>query len=680
MKLYEALETQLKKENNFVTDNGELKKWVVINKARNYDHELLKLLLENQKLKEKFFVDVEGALVFKQEQFITFMEMKNYLNDSYTQYKNKVGLTIGGKYLKQRNEVALVWPFKDCILEGGQSREEQKREEIFFNEILAQDEITQLLEPKVLTNAKVFDKDGEHPFSSFTRDAELNKKRGLPEDTITDNLIIKGNNLLAMHSLKKEFAGKVKLIYIDPPYNTGGDSFKYNDRFNESTWLTFMKNRLSIARNLLSANGVIFIQIDENELGYLKPLSDEIFGKENFEIQINWQRTTQRSVLGQGATQIINIVEYILVYKKNIGADNTLNKIQKIIPSNDKMYNQYNLQLETEGNRELVKTVEHNGSEIKFYKHKDFILKSIPRAERTEERYIELFPMIVRKDSQQQESSLEQLIMSNIENDDTLYSVERILKQGKRKGELKKSLYMNNNVIYYLKEYADVVGNKIFRIVDMNNLWLDYEISSAGIAKEGDVNLKRGKKPEELIKRIIEIGTNDEKDIVLDFHIGSGTTAAVSHKLNRQYLGIEQLECGENDSVVRLKNVLNGDSSGISKAVDWQGGGSFTYLELKKYNQTFIEQIEDAKDTKALLAIWEQMKAKSFLNYNVDIKKQEEHIEEFKALSLKEQKQHLCELLDKNQLYVNLSSLNDKDFECTDEEKKVTKDFYRIKQ
>ena len=180
MKLYEELEKQLKNEPNFVSDNGELKKWVVINKAQNFDGELIALLLDNPELKEKFFVDVKGTLVFNQNLFVQFLEQKNYLNDSYTQYKNKVGLTIGGKYLKQRNEVALVWPFKDCILEGGQSREEQKREEIFFNEILAQDEITQLLEPKVLTNAKVFDKNGEHAFNGFTRDAELNKKRGLP--------------------------------------------------------------------------------------------------------------------------------------------------------------------------------------------------------------------------------------------------------------------------------------------------------------------------------------------------------------------------------------------------------------------------------------------------------------------------------------------------------------------
>jgi adenine-specific DNA-methyltransferase len=136
----------------------------------------------------------------------------------------------------------------------------------------------------------------------------------------------------------------------------------------------------------------------------------------------------------------------------------------------------------------------------------------------------------------------------------------------------------------------------------------------------------------------------------------------------------------ETVAVERLKKVIEGEQGGISKSVNWQGGGSFVYLELKKYNQTFIEQIEEAKDTKALLQIWEQMKAKSFLNYNVDIKKQEEHIEEFKTLTLKEQKQHLCEILDKNQLYVNLSSLEDADFACSDDEKKVTKDFYQIKK
>ncbi len=211
----------------------------------------------------------------------------------------------------------------------------------------------------------------------------------------------------------------------------------------------------------------------------------------------------------------------------------------------------------------------------------------------------------------------------------------------------------------------------------LSTFWDD--IPWEGISSEGGVKLRNGKKPEKLLRRIIEIST-EPHDIVLDFNLGSGTTCAVAHKLGRQYIGIEQLDYDQNDCVVRLKNVINGDSTGVSKVVNWQGGGSFVYLELKKYNQTFIEQIEEAKDSEILLKIWEQMKAKSFLNYNVDIKKQDEHINEFKALSLAEQKQHLCEILDKNKLYVNLSSLNDADFACTEEEKKITRDFYQIKK
>src|SRR5690554_6233979 len=315
MKLYKTLESQLKKEPNYVSDNGELKKWVVIDKAQNFDEELIELLLKEPTVKSSFFKEIAGITVFNQSLFLRFLEQKNFLNDSYTQFKNKIGLTIDGKYLKQRNEVALVWPFKDCVLEGGQSREEDKREEIFFNEILAQDEITQLLEPKVLTNAKTFDKDGEHDFKDFTRDAELNKKRGLPEDTITDNLIIKGNNLLALHTLKKEFAGKVKLIYIDPPYNTGSDSFQYNDNFNHSTWITFMRNRLREAYKLLSEEGAIFISINHIELSYLSILLDEIFGRENKLPLITLKAGTTASYRSINDCPV-NVTEYVVAYSK----------------------------------------------------------------------------------------------------------------------------------------------------------------------------------------------------------------------------------------------------------------------------------------------------------------------------------------------------------------------------
>jgi adenine-specific DNA-methyltransferase len=614
MKLYEILEQQLKKEPNFVTDNGELKKWVVLNKAQNFDEELIGLLLDNAELKERFFVTVKGILVFNLNLFVQFMEQKNYLNDSYTQYKNKVGLTIDGKYLKQRNEVALVWPFKDCILEGGQSSEEDKREEIFFNETLAQDEITQLLEPKVLTNAKRIDKDGEKLLDQFNRNEN---------GTITDNLIIKGNNLLALHTLKEEFAGKVKLIYIDPPYNTGSDSFKYNDSFSRSTWLTFMRNRLLIAKRLLLKEGTIFVHLDYNAIHYCKLLMDDIFGENNFINEIIWRRK-QATSFGNSKFGITN--DTILFYSNS--ENYTFNSI-------------YSLDDENTQNYIKERFVYDDGDGEKFMKSP--LVNSLYRPNL---KYV--FQGI------------------NPPKNGWLYSKEKM-----------QEFFDNNELIIpddpnariyrkiYLKSYKGQV---------IQNIWTDIPIVNPMAKEQVDFNTQ---KPEKLLQRIIRSVTN-ENDIVLDYHLGSGTTASTAHKMNRQYISIEQMDYIETIALERLKKVIEGEQGGISKSVSWQGGGSFVYLELKKYNQTFIEQIEAAKDTETLLQVWEQMKAKSFLNYNVDIKKQDEHLDEFKALSLAEQKQHLCSLLDKNQLYVNLSSLNDADFACTEEEKKVTKDFYQI--
>ncbi len=664
MRIYKILEQQLKKEPNFVTDSGEVKKWVVLNKAQNFDEELIGLLLDNEDLKDKFFINVKGALVFNQNLFLQFLEQKNYLNESYTQYKNKVGLTIDGKYLKQRNEVALVWPFKDCVLEGGQSREEDKREEIFFNDVLAQDEITQLLEPKALTNAKRIDKEGEKPLDQFKRNEN---------GTIIDNLIIKGNNLLALYTLIEQFEGKVKLIYIDPPYNTGGDSFQYNDNFNRSTWLTFMKNRLSAAKILLSNDGVILVQCDHHEMGYLNVLLDEVFGIVN-KIQQIAVKVASPSGFKAVNPGPIDVLENILFYAK----DKKSIRFRKnyVVTGYHKNYDKYLDNTNTNiDNWKLIPLKEKVLLVNGFNSEKELKDSIGPRYAMALQQMIEEF---------------------SFNNANNVVSIRDLHKPTQQVRELQeKSKKERNKFFVYDKQDGDktylINGGALafystkIREIDgemqvtelLTNFWS--HISWAGIAKEGGVKLKNGKKPEKLIKQILELNT-DERDIVLDYHLGSGTTAAVAHKMKRQYIGLEQLDYGENDSVVRLKNVVKGDQSGISKSVNWQGGGSFVYLELKKFNQTFIEQIEEAQETEALLQIWEQMKAKSFLNYNVDIKKQDEHLEDFKALSLAEQKQHLCELLDKNQLYINLSSLNDEDFLCTEGEKKVTKDFYQIKR
>lgn len=204
-------------------------------------------------------------------------------------------------------------------------------------------------------------------------------------------------------------------------------------------------------------------------------------------------------------------------------------------------------------------------------------------------------------------------------------------------------------------------------------------ISWAGIANEGGVKLKNGKKPEKLLKQIIEM-TTTEGELVLDFHLGCGTTAAVAHKLNRHYIGVEQLDYGKNDSTVRLQNVIVGDKTGISKLVNWQGGGSFVYCELAKANAKFADEIEAASTSEQLKEIWDRMKATDYLNYKVDIKEVDANAEAFEDLSLEDKKRFLIECLDKNLLYVPLSDIDSDEYEVTEEDKRLTLEFYSKKR
>lgn len=620
MKLYHLLNEQLKKVPEFVSDTGELKKWVVINKAQNFDETLIGLLLENKELKSKFFLKIKKALVFNQPLFIQFLEQKNYLNDSYTAYKKKIGLNIDGKYLNQRNEVTLVWPYKDCVLEGGQSKEEDKREEIFFNETLAQDEITQLFEPKVLTNAKKYTAEGEKPFDKFNRNEE---------GTITDNLIIKGNNLLALHSLKEEFAGKVKLIYIDPPYNTGKDGFNYNDSFNHSTWLTFMKNRLEVARDLLKSDGSIWISLDDNEVHYCKILCDDIFGRENFVATIIWN---SKYTVSNDAKFISYQHENILFYARNKN-NFTIGLLERSKEQDDSYRNPDN---------------DRKGA----WKATPLHAKSGKSAN----NYTMEFPNGYK--------------WSPPKGCYPRYSKQKLLEIYNEGG-----LYFNKNGGVDKKTYLSevkqgVTSGSVWNYSEVGHTHANNE-ELASILGKGAFDNPKGTK---LLKRILKVGNVGNNEIVLDYNAGSGTTAHAILELNkeenknRKFIICEQMNYVEKVTNTRIRKILSINNQ-----------SEFIYFELKKFNETFIEKIEKAKSAKELLKIWDEMKDRSFLNYNVDIKRQEENIEEFKSLTLKEQKKLLVELLDKNQLYVNLSSMDDKDFKVTNEEKKATKDFYKLK-
>ena len=202
----------LKKDDRFVSQEWALLKNTIREQAEKLDENLIGLLLDDEKTREVFFLKIKDVIVFDSAKFIRFVNNKEFLPDSYTSFKNKIGLTNARwEFLSDLNEVVLSFPYKDGVLAWGQDKEDSKRDEIFYNEILGSDDIDRLLDEKVFTNVKRIDKDGEHSIDEFTRDES---------GTIRDNLIIKWNNLLALHSLKSNFAGKVKLIYIDPPYNT----------------------------------------------------------------------------------------------------------------------------------------------------------------------------------------------------------------------------------------------------------------------------------------------------------------------------------------------------------------------------------------------------------------------------------------------------------------------------
>lgn len=333
MSFHAKLIDLLKTDPRFVDDDGELVIAAVRDHAWKIDRNLMRLLLSAADIKAKFFDEIDGHWIFNFNTFIDYIAQKNFLDNSYTRFKNRIGLTIGGKHLRERGEVALVWPYKDTVLEGGQTKEEEKRKEIFFNETLAQDEINRLLDPKVLTGFARYTAQPVIGRSEVTKQSPAEQENASPaarNDSVVvkqpvkdirrdengvmrENLIIKGNNLLALHTLKTQFRGKIKLIYIDPPYNTGNDSFGYNDNFNHSTWLTFMKNRLDVSREMLRDDGFIFISCNDNEQAYLKILCDEVFLSENFVSQI----VIQSNKCGQTYKEIAKTHEYLLVYAKS---------------------------------------------------------------------------------------------------------------------------------------------------------------------------------------------------------------------------------------------------------------------------------------------------------------------------------------------------------------------------
>ncbi len=635
LNLFHELEKLLRNESRYCSEDGILLKNAIVEAALAMRPDLIKLLLTHDGLKANFFTEVDGVLVFDKVRFQKFVMNKRFLPDSYTSFKNKIGLTNeDDNFVAESREVVLSWPYKDCILEGGQTKEDAKRNEVFWNEILAPDEINRLTEPKVLTGFRRYDSSGD----------------SIPtEISYKDNFIIKGNNLLGLYSLRKKYRGKINVIYIDPPYyftkQKDGDSFSYNSNFRLSTWLTFMHNRLTIAKELLAPGGVIFCHIKEDSIHWLKVLMEDVFKIENFVETFIWKCTDNPDSLSKKSRAS---VEYILCYE---------------VPKNSAR--QY-VGKQTENGDAPILHTGNNIHELTFpigsirFRIPDGTY-SIGKPDR-----VELITPVVVK--------------NGVNENEVILSGEFTWSQETLNENYVKGCYFlvksdKFSVRVQMPEGKAMAPEKYFEE--------QYLSKAIGVGSNEDASTHIAKlglqfsysKPESVVAFLLK-AVSKPGDTVLDFFLGSGTTAAVAMKMGRRFIGIDQMDYIKTTAVARLQKVIDGEQGGISKSVNWQGGGSFVYCELATANQRFADQIYAAKSTDELKTIWDEMQQTGFLSWKVDPKAFNENVKDFEALSLDEQKLFLIECLDKNLLYVPLSEIDNAEFEVSDTDKKLNAEFY----
>ncbi|QQS58909.1 site-specific DNA-methyltransferase [Candidatus Peregrinibacteria bacterium] len=472
------------------------------------------------------------------------------------------------------------------------------------------------------------------------------------DGTIKENLIIKGNNLLALHSLKKQFAGKVKLIYIDPPYNTGNDGFKYNDNFNHSTWLSFMKNRLELAKELLRNDGVIFISIDDNEQAYLKVLMDEVFGRENFITNFIWTRKKKGSFLSK---KIRKMTEFIVCYTKTpnnfsfYGEDAYSDKWQPIVKRTNSLK-------ELKIPQNTVSTVLKDG----IYK------KGFQGTTETGIDFLNNFEV------------REGVIITNLDIKGRFVWTQDFLNEEIKNGSrISLSSKFGFNVLRY--NQSEKIKTPSTLINQENGVGTNEDATQelAKIFGSGIGEMFAYNKPTSLLKYIINMLTFNEKNaIILDYHAGSGTTAHAVLDLNkedggnRQFILVEQMDYIETVTVPR-----------VEKVIEQQGGGSFVYCELKEWNEEAKQKILACGSIEELETLFKELYERYFLNYTVSVKKFRETVlpdPRFRSLPLKRQQEMFCKMLDLNQMYVPVSEREDALYSISKEDLEVMEEFYGI--
>lgn len=410
--------------------------------------------------------------------------------------------------------------------------------------------------------------------------------------TSDGNMLIHGDNLLALKALEQAFAGKVKCIYIDPPYNTGTAFEHYDDGVEHSKWLSMMNERLKCLRTLLKDDGTIFVQIDDNEQAYLRVLCDEIFGRRNFLNMVSVNAKVSAGASGGGEDKKLKKnIEYILIYCKNMDAfpgfkpiykRTELMKYIENMKEAGKSYKYTSVLYRCEG-FEFYKTIKDGaGDDITIYKVNDYEIKSVKQVAQLEgiteaEVYSKYFERIMTTTNAQ--TSIRTRIWDATDSENNMYKAAYVPKTGKNKGKETELLLMGKQkvLVIWLKDTAEWIKKKIYKKERVGTYWDGF--SWINVTKEGSVLFPNGKKPESLLKQVIEMAT-DEGDLVLDSFLGSGTTAATAHKLGRKWIGIEMGEQAYTHCKVRLDNVIEGEQGGISKEVEWKGGGGYKFYEL----------------------------------------------------------------------------------------------------
>lgn len=659
----------------------ELNRSKLTDDLRNYDEALLSKLFEVDFIKQHFIKEVAGQKLFQIEQLEEAVLYNDYWDTSYTKYENRVGLASKGKFLQDSQDIVLDFPFKDGVLTASMTKEDNEDgyDDAFLNEVIEKDEIDRLFDKKVFVNVKRF---GDNQTAQHSTEVD----NGIVSfDKEKDNLIIKGNNLLALHTLADKYAGQIKLIYIDPPYNTGSDSFAYNDKFNHSAWLTFMKNRLEIAKELLSSDGMIFVQTDDKEHAYLKVLMDSIFENKYLNTVVIKAKASSGASGGGEDKKLKKNVEFILVYANS---EAQINIQQKPFPLTEYIQERkdegktfaYTNVLVNEGTLEKIgETVDGRGEKIELFDVRGYETKSVSALAREEgisidDVYLKYLDKIYTTENAQ--TSIRDRVRNAVEDEG--YTIARYVPvSGKNKGKLTDVGFIGGTkrLVSFLSATTYIEDGVAYKTEKAGTLWED--ISWSSIKSEGGVEFPSGKKPEKLLQRIIASATS-KNDIVLDFFMGSGSTQATALKMGRRFIGLEQMDSQIEKATTRIGNVISGEQTGISKDVNWQGGGSFVYAELFPKNMGYLQDVIHAKDLEELKSVYDRMLAGTDTDEPADISFRADLSKIDWLQGFDENKRLLVKLLDKNGLYYNYSEIDDKNVRdlISDEDYTFNKNFY----